>query len=131
VLYEEAIPVVTMIPIIPKSVLVVEDEGMVRWLAVDFFTDAGFDCIEACNADEAMIALEDRNFHLLFTDVEMPGTMNGIKLANHVHASCPETHIIIASGRVSVNMKELPEGAMFFRKPYDFNRITDFINTLE
>jgi hypothetical protein len=45
--------------------------------------------------------------------------------------SCPQTHIIIASGRVSVNMEELPEGSMFFRKPYDFNRITDFINTLE
>ena len=69
----------------PPNVLVVEDEMLLRLRAVDIVEDAGFTALEAVNADEALSILELRSdISLLFTDIQMPGTMDGLKLAHYI-----------------------------------------------
>jgi len=100
-------------------VLVVEDEGVVRMGAVDLIQRAGLEAIEAASADEAITILEARrDIHLVFTDIEMPGTMDGIKLAHYIRERWPPIKLIVASGRSIVEQSSLPEGASFFSKPY-------------
>ena len=71
---------------VPRTVLVVEDEMMLRMRAVDIVEDAGFNSVEAVNADDAMAILESRSdIELLFTDIQMPGSMDGLNLAHAVH----------------------------------------------
>src|SRR5260370_26933751 len=78
------------------KVLVVEDEMMLRMRAVDIVEDAGFTPIEAVNADEALAILESRSdIELLFTDIQMPGSMDGLKLAHAVHERWPSIKIIL------------------------------------
>jgi CheY-like chemotaxis protein len=85
---------------IPK-VLIVEDEMMLRMRAVDIVEDAGFSPIEAVSADEALSILESRSdISLLFTDIQMPGSMGGLKLAHAVHDRWPAIKIILVSGQV-------------------------------
>jgi CheY-like chemotaxis protein len=80
-------------------VLVVEDEPLVRMDMADCLTDEGFEVIEASDADEAIKALEaDGRIRLLFTDVDMPGTMDGLKLARFVADRWPPVRIIVTSG---------------------------------
>jgi len=105
-------------------VLVVEDEPLVRMLAVDVVEDAGFEAIEATNADEALDILE-KNDHIriLFTDIDMPGSMDGLRLATAVRDRWPPVHIIVASGKQRPAATELPDGGVFFSKPYDVARL--------
>jgi CheY-like chemotaxis protein len=85
----------------PPKVLVVEDEMMLRMRAADIVEDAGFIPIEAVNADEALAILESRSdIELLFTDIQMPGSMDGLKLAHAVHARWPTIKIILVSGQL-------------------------------
>ena len=107
----------------PKTkavVLVVEDDGIIRMGALDLIQRAGFEALEAANADEAIKILEARrDIHVVFTDVEMPGTMDGIKLSHYIRERWPPIKLIVASGRTIVEQSRLPEGARFFGKPYD------------
>ena len=83
------------------NVLIVEDEMMLRMRAVDIVEDAGFRSVEAVNADEAMSILESRSdISLLFTDIQMPGSMDGLKLAHTVHNRWPDIKIILVSGQM-------------------------------
>jgi CheY-like chemotaxis protein len=83
------------------NVLVVEDEMLLRMRAVDIVEDAGFRSVEAVNADEALSILESRSdISLLFTDIQMPGSMDGLKLAHAVHDRWPSIKIILVSGPV-------------------------------
>src|SRR6202035_2466812 len=83
------------------NVLIVEDEMVLRMRAVDIVEDAGFNAVEAVNADEAFSILESRSdISLLFTDIQMPGSMDGLKLAHAVHDRWPAIKIILVSGRV-------------------------------
>jgi CheY-like chemotaxis protein len=85
---------------VPK-VLVVEDEMVLRMRAADIVEDAGFSAIEAVNADEAMAILESRSdIAVLFTDIQMPGSMDGLKLAHAVHARWPNIKIVLVSGQL-------------------------------
>lgn len=104
----------------PKLVvLIVEDEPLLRMDAVDFIEEAGFETIEAAHADEAIVILKSRNdIAILFTDIEMPGSMNGIKLAHTVRVGWPLILIVVVSGRVAPNNGELPHNARYLRKPY-------------
>jgi hypothetical protein len=78
-------PIMTS-PSIPPNLLVVEDEMVQRMRAVDIVEDAGFKAVEAVNADEALSILESRSdISLLFSDIQMPGTIDGLKLAHAVH----------------------------------------------
>ena len=99
--------------------LVVEDEAMLRMAAVDLIEDAGFEAIEASNADEAIRILEARtDIHIVFTDVDMPGSMDGLKLAEAVRGRWPPIEIIVTSGHRIVAVDDLPKGSVFFAKPY-------------
>ena len=100
------------------NVLVVEDEMILRMRAVDLVEDAGFCPIEAVNADEAMSILESRSdISLLFTDIQMPGSMDGLKLAHAVHERWPSIKIILVSGQVKPSDAEKPADSRFFGKP--------------
>jgi two-component sensor histidine kinase/CheY-like chemotaxis protein len=100
------------------NVLVVEDEMMLRMRAVDIVEDAGFRSVEAVNADEAMSILESRSdISLLFTDIQMPGSMDGLKLAHTVRNRWPAIKIILVSGQVKPSDAERPADSRFFGKP--------------
>ena len=105
-------------------VLIVEDEALIRLAAVMFVEDAGFEAIEAANADEAIVLLETRaDIRIVFTDVDMPGSMDGIKLAAAVRKRWPPVEIIVTSGALEVGSDDLPERGVFFRKPYNEREI--------
>jgi CheY-like chemotaxis protein len=104
---------------IPALILIVEDDGLVRLSGVGMFADAGFRPIEAAN-DEALESLEaDSEVQLLFTDVNMPGAIDGLALARQVHDRWPHIGIIVVSARAKPQPHELPAGCRFHRKPYD------------
>lgn len=109
-------------------VLVVEDEVLVRLAAIDTLENAGFEVIEAANADEAIEILENRrDIRVVFTDVQMPGSMDGLKLAHAVRNRWPPIKIIVTSGRGVVKEHDLPDGGRFFAKPYDPAEVSDTI----
>jgi CheY-like chemotaxis protein len=100
-------------------VLVVEDDFLLRIDAVDIVRDAGFETVEAANADDAIAIIEaNPNIHVVFTDVQMPGTMDGLKLARFIKDRWPPIKIVATSGRLRVSEKDLPEGSIFVPKPY-------------
>src|SRR5580692_1385896 len=100
------------------NVLVVEDEMVLRMRAVDIVEDAGFTSVEAANADQAIAILESRSdIDLLFTDIQMPGSMDGLKLAHAVHDRWPAIKIILVSGQVKPSDAERPVDSRFFGKP--------------
>ncbi|CAO4164882.1 response regulator [Methylorubrum extorquens] len=103
----------------PPLVLVVEDEGLVRMMAVDMLEDAGCTVIEAASADEAWALLESRDdISVLFTDIEMPGSMNGFALAARVAKRWPHVRLVITSGRCRPAPRDVPDHGMFVPKPY-------------
>ena len=107
-------------------VLVVEDSTIIRMSAVDLVFSAGYEALEACDADEAIRILESRNdIDLVFTDVQMPGTMDGIKLSHYIRDRWPPVRLIVASGEAILQESNLPTGSRFFSKPYDNHAITD------
>jgi two-component sensor histidine kinase/CheY-like chemotaxis protein len=100
------------------NVLVVEDEMILRMRAVDIVEDAGFNPVEAVNADQAISILESRSdISLLFTDIQMPGSIDGLKLAHAVHDRWPSIKIILVSGQVKPTDAERPANSRFFGKP--------------
>ncbi|MCP1549943.1 MULTISPECIES: response regulator [Methylorubrum] len=109
-------------PTYPSSaphILVVEDECFVRMVAVDMLEDAGLPVAEASDADAALRLLEGRAqaFDTLFTDIDMPGSMDGLTLAARVRARWPHIRLIVTSGRVRPHADDLPD-AGFLPKPY-------------
>src|SRR6201994_3484163 len=107
------------------NVLVVEDEMVLRMRAVDIVEDAGFRSVEAVNADEAISILESRSdISLLFTDIQMPGSMDGLKLAHAVHDRWPTIKIILVSGQVDPSDEERPADSRFFGKPLGAEELT-------
>ncbi|MCB8835838.1 response regulator [Aurantimonas sp. VKM B-3413] len=107
-------------------VLVVEDDPIILMGAVDLVISAGYEALEASNADEAIRILELRSdVDLVFTDIEMPGTMDGIKLSHYIRDRSPPVKLLIASGKAIIEETCLPEGSRFFSKPYDEHSIRD------
>ena len=105
-------------------VLVVEDESLIRSTAMDMVEEAGFEAIAASNADEAIRILESRNdIRAVFTDVQMPGSMDGLRLARVVRNRWPPVALIVTSGRANVQETDLPTGGRFLRKPYEHAQI--------
>jgi CheY-like chemotaxis protein len=106
--------------LLPPVILVVEDEMLLRMRAVDMVEDAGYVPVEAVDADEALAILQSRSdIALLFTDVQMPGSLNGLQLALAVHERWPRIRIILASGQLKLSKSEIPENSRFFGKPLD------------
>jgi CheY-like chemotaxis protein len=103
----------------PSVILVVEDELILRMMAVDLFEEAGYETVEAHNADDAIALLQRRmDIRVVFTDVQMPGSMDGIKLAALVRNKWPLIELIMTSGRY-VRDIDIPERGVFLPKPYD------------
>lgn len=103
-----------------RSILIVEDEAFIRYDLVDFFEDAGFRVFDAADAEEAISILEaEKEIQTVFTDVQMPGAMDGIKLAHYVRDRFPPTLLIVASGAHRLSSDQLPASTFFLPKPYD------------
>jgi CheY-like chemotaxis protein len=117
------LPIMTFQQIAPV-ILIVEDEALVRLSTVGILEDAGFRMIEAVNSDQALELLEmDSDVQLLFTDVNMPGTIDGLSLARQVHDRWPHIGIMIASAKSKPQPSELPAGSRFHQKPYSPDRV--------
>src|SRR4030081_867889 len=107
-----------------RAILVVEDEMMLRMRAVDMVEDAGFAAVEAINADDALAILQSRSdIELLFTDIQMPGSMDGLKLAFAVHERWPAIKIILVSGQLKLTDKDKPVDSRFFGKPLEVKQM--------
>ena len=109
-------------------VLIVEDDFLLRMDAADMIAAAGFEVTEAANADEAIDILESRrDITVIFTDIQMPGSMDGLKLAHAVRGRWPPIKIVATSGLVDVGEKDLPEGGRFLAKPYQAQALADVL----
>ena len=116
----------------PIVVVVAEDEALLRMLAVEALSESGFVAIEAGHASAALDICKSRadEIDVLFTDVRMPGSMDGLELAHRVHERWPGISVVIVSGNLYVGRDELPDGARFLPKPYDMQRVIDLIHEL-
>ena len=111
-----------------KEVLIVEDEAMIRMVAVDALADRGIVAWEAGDAEEALNALNQHpSIRLLFTDVNMPGDMNGIDLARRVHEVRPDVELIVTSGATIIANDDLPDHGTFLGKPYPMDRLVQIV----
>ncbi len=112
-------------------VLIVEDEPLLRWQATEIVEDAGFDVVEAATADEAIVVLETRNdIRLIFTDIQMPGSIDGLRLAHLVKSRWPPVQIIATSGRLKLRDDDLPKGGRYLSKPYAGTELTRALKEL-
>lgn len=112
-------------------ILVVEDESLVRMIAVDMFEEAGFKVIEASSGEKALRLLEECGpLTALFTDVDLSNSIDGFYLARVVHEAHPEMPIIVVSGQYVAKNGDLPMGARFIGKPYDPQRVTATLNEM-
>ena len=115
----------------PPVVLVVEDEPLLRMLAVEVVEQAGFIAIEARDADETVILLESRaDITLLFTDINMPGSMDGLKLAHAVRDRWPPIKILVVSGQQRLQVSDLPSNSCFVEKPYQASALVEELRSL-
>ena len=101
------------------TVLVVEDETLIRMLAADSLADSGYKVLEAADATEALRILEEHDeVAVLFTDVNMPGPMDGLALAGLMHDRRPDLGLIVTSGRGTPDLGRLPLSSIYLAKPY-------------
>ena len=106
-------------------VLVVEDEPLQRMMAVDLVEDAGFEALHVASAADAVLILESRlDIRVVFTDIDMPGGLNGMQFAAAVRDRWPPIELIIVSGKRRPLPEELPKRGVFFQKPYKRDEVT-------
>jgi DNA-binding NtrC family response regulator len=115
---------------VPKApLLIVEDEVFIRMIAVDALEDRGFSIVEAGNASEALEILERTpDIALIFTDVNMPGNIDGMDLAEEVARRWPHIEIIVTSGGVRLTSDDIPDAGKFLAKPYAMDRLVELVN---
>jgi two-component system, response regulator PdtaR len=103
----------------PATILVVEDDALVQLELADWLADLGLTVLTADNADQAIERLDSHpQIDLLLTDIRMPGTMDGIRLAHHVAERWPPVKIVVLSGLFRTPLCELPPNSLFVPKPY-------------
>jgi CheY-like chemotaxis protein len=113
------------------TILVVEDEILIRMDAVDYFSDEGFDVLEAGSADEALLVLESRcDIDFVFSDINMPGRLDGLGLCRRVAEHWPQIGVIITSGMMRPTKTSLPERTLFVEKPYEYKRLLESLRRL-
>jgi CheY-like chemotaxis protein len=106
-------------PLKPKTVVVVEDDILVQQELAHWLTTLGFTVLTADNADEAILLLDSRSdIELLLTDIQMPGSMDGVRLAHHVATRWPPVKIIVMSGSPQFTLSDLPANSLLISKPY-------------
>lgn len=116
-----------------RRILIVEDDALVRMVGVEMLQDAGFEVNEAETADDAIAILEKSpEVELLFTDIDMPGSMNGLELAALVHQRWPNVQLLVTSGKHNVRNSDVPDDGRFLPKPYSsitvVNQIADMLD---
>lgn len=100
-------------------VVVVEDEPIIRMMAVDAFEEEGFEVLEAATAPAALALMEKQGgVTAMFTDIDMPGGMNGLELASVVHERWPHIALVVTSGVCRPEARQLPADGVFLQKPY-------------
>lgn len=113
------------------SVLVVEDEALVRMDVSHRLSEDGFEVYEAATADDAIRLLEAHSgIQILFTDIDMPGTMDGLKLSAYVRDRWPPVRIVVTSGHRKVDVVDLPDGGVFYSKPYNYTEVAQSFREL-
>jgi DNA-binding response OmpR family regulator len=114
-----------------SAILVVEDEELLRLYAAGLLEQAGFEVLEAADADTALQIIQSRpDVHVLFTDIRLPGKLDGVALAQKVHEQWPQVLLLVTSGGSRPSRAEIAEGR-FLAKPYTRNELITEINELE
>lgn len=114
-----------------QSILIVDDEPLIRMNLIDLFEDEGYLVYEAEDADSAIAILENSPaIHIVLTDIQMPGSMDGVKLAHYVRDRFPPTFLIVASGAIKPETADLPLQTMFVSKPFDHKFLLEEIARL-
>lgn len=115
-----------------RAILVVEDEPILRLMAIEIVEDAGFEALAAATADEALAILEARahDVRLVFTDIEMPGSMDGLRLAHAVRDRWPPVELIVTSGKFQIAADDLPDRGRFIAKPYDVGALSQVFQAM-
>jgi CheY-like chemotaxis protein len=112
-------------------VLVVEDEFLLRMHAVSLLQEAGFDTLEAGSADEAITLLETRrDIRIVFTDINLPGSMDGLRLAHAIRHRWPPIELVLTSGHIRVGKEDMPERGLFLAKPYEATELVRTVRSL-
>lgn len=115
----------------PPVVLVVEDEPVLRMAAVDMVEDTGLTALEAPDAEAALALLKTRrDISLVFTDVQMPGRLDGMRLADLVRDRWPRIDVIVTSGEIAPGERPMPSGGVFIPKPYDPEKLAHLMHRL-
>ena len=113
------------------TVLVVEDETLIRELIAEELEEAGYSVVVATNADQAIAILEARqDIHLVFTDIDMPGSMDGLRLVRVVRSRWPPVALIVTSGQRGLSAADLPPGGRFLSKPYEHSHLETVLREL-
>ena len=113
------------------TVLIVEDEFLVRQISADQLEEDGYCVLEAASAADAIRILETvPGVAVLFTDVNMPGDLDGLDLARLVHARWPAVHLLVTSGGGKVSAQDVPDDGLFMPKPYTMSRMTELVAEL-
>ncbi len=108
----------------PVLILVVDDEAILRLIASDILEDSGFQVLEAEDATTALKVLaEHPNVRVLFTDINMPGALDGLDLARETHARWPAIKLVVTSGRPRPPANDIPDSGRFVAKPYSPDRL--------
>jgi CheY-like chemotaxis protein len=111
-------------------VLIVEDEPLLRMHAASLIEDAGFDTVEARSAEEAIDLLETRlDIRIVFTDIDLPGEMDGLRLAAAIRDRWPPVELVLTSGQVKVAAEDIPARGHFLPKPYDATRLIETLQS--
>jgi CheY-like chemotaxis protein len=114
-----------------KRVLVVEDDFLIRMVMADRLRDSGFQVVEAATADDAVTILDsDNSVAIVFTDIDMPGSMDGIQLTLVIRTRWPAIKVVIASGHAMRDGRNIPADTKFFPKPYDLDEVAQFVGGL-
>ena len=112
-------------------ILIVEDEFLLRMDSAEMIENAGFDVIQAADAEEAIaILIAQPDINLVFTDIQMPGSMDGLKLAHFVRNRWPPIKIVATSGLIQIKHDDLPAGSAFLRKPYRGDEVVAVLREL-
>ena len=115
----------------PEFVLVVEDEALIRLGVAMELEDAGYQVLEAGSADQAIGLLErHRQIRFVITDIHMPGSMDGLRLAHYVRDRWPPIHLIVVSGGMKPSGTSLPARARFLTKPYEARLLIETMREL-
>src|SRR4029077_11794065 len=113
---------------IMTAILIVEDDVLANEHLEFILQQAGYDVLSATSADEAAELLEDHeDVQLLVTDINLPGSMNGLKLATAAKARRPKVNIIIVTGYTAPTNDEIPLGSLFIPKPYNARKIIEAV----